>query len=410
MSYGYAIELENVKKQFKVYYDKGKTIKEKVLFWKRNQAEIHQVLNGISFKVKKGEAVGLIGRNGCGKSTTLKLINKIMYPSSGNIRVNGRISSLIELGAGFHPDMTGRENIYTNASIFGMNKKEIEEKIDEIIEFSELGEYIDNPVRTYSSGMYMRLGFAIAINVKADILLIDEILAVGDVNFQKKCFEKLQEIKAEGVTIIIVSHSMAQIEAICDKVVWLEKGDIKECGEASIVSGLYNKAMEDERLKKEEDMSAELAEGGFSENAKRFGDAKIKYTKISFTESESKEEINMVKTNTPVDICLTYNNVSQVSEATDFRVCIVRNDGVLCYGLSSLNENVDKEFIANGRINIHLPKLELLPGKYRMDASINLLDGTILDCVNFAREFIVKPYDGYCGEMGVLSMKHEWRK
>ena len=410
MSDGYVIELKNVKKQFKVYYDKGKTIKEKVLFWKRNQAEIHQVLNGISFKVKKGEAVGLIGRNGCGKSTTLKLINKIMYPSSGNIKVNGRISSLIELGAGFHPDMTGRENIYTNASIFGMNKREIEEKIDEIIEFSELGEYIDNPVRTYSSGMYMRLGFAIAINVKADILLIDEILAVGDVNFQKKCFEKLQEIKAEGVTIIIVSHSMAQIEAICDKVVWLEKGDIKECGEASMVSGLYNKAMEDERLKKEEDMSAELAEDGFSENAKRFGNAKIRYTEISFTESESKKEINMVKTNTPVDIYLTYNNASQVSEATDFRVCIVRNDGVLCYGLSSLNENVGKEFIANGKVNIHLPELGLLPGKYRMDVSINLLDGTILDCVNFAREFIVKSYDGYCGEMGVLSMKHEWRK
>ena len=160
----------------------------------------------MSFDIKKGEAVGLIGKNGCGKSTTLKLLNRIMYPTSGTIRVNGRVSSLIELGAGFHPDMSGRENIYTNASIFGLTKKQIDEKLDDIIEFSELGEAVDNPVRTYSSGMYMRLAFSVAINVEADVLLIDEILAVGDVSFQKKCFEKLREIKYSGTTIVIVSH------------------------------------------------------------------------------------------------------------------------------------------------------------------------------------------------------------
>lgn len=410
MNNEYAIEVNNVKKQFKVYYDKGKTMKDKVLFWKRNDAEIHQVLNGINFKVKRGEAVGLIGRNGCGKSTTLKLINKIMYPTSGEIKVNGRISSLIELGAGFHPDMTGRENIYTNAAIFGMNKKEIDQKLDEIIEFSELGEYIDNPVRTYSSGMYMRLGFSIAINVKADILLIDEILAVGDVNFQKKCFEKLQEIKAQGVTIIIVSHSMAQIEAICDSVVWLEKGDVKEIGSASIVGALYNKSMEEERLEKEQDDSAELQKSGFSEKANRFGEGKIKYTGLSFKESGKDEEIKLVKTNASVDLVLSYENYAKESGVTDFRICIVRVDGMLCYGLSTLHDNVDQELINNGKIEVHIPRLGLLPGKYRIDASINLFDGTILDCINFAREFNIKGYDGDCGELGVCSMEHEWRK
>ena len=200
-----AIEVRNVSKHFKVYYDKGSQLKERVLFRKRNAYENRVVLDNISFSIKKGEAVGLVGKNGCGKSTTLKLLTKIIYPNSGTIEMCGRVSSLIELGAGFHPDMSGRENIYTNAAIFGLTKKEIDERLDDIIAFSELEQFIDNPVRTYSSGMYMRLAFSVAINVNADILLIDEILAVGDANFQAKCFNKLREIKAEGTTIVIVS-------------------------------------------------------------------------------------------------------------------------------------------------------------------------------------------------------------
>ena len=174
------IDVSNITKNFKVYFDKGAQLKEKLLFRKRNRYELREVLKGISFQVPKGEAVGLIGHNGCGKSTTLKLLTKIIYPDSGSITMKGRVSSLIELGAGFHPDMSGRENIYTNASIFGLTKKEIDARFDDIVRFSELEEFIDNPVRTYSSGMYMRLAFSVAINVDADILLIDEILAVGD--------------------------------------------------------------------------------------------------------------------------------------------------------------------------------------------------------------------------------------
>ena len=221
MKPGNAIEVKNVKKKFKVYFDIGSQLKERILFRNRNRYEERWVLDDVSFEVKKGEAIGLIGHNGCGKSTTLKLLTRIMYPDSGSIELKGRVSSLIELGAGFHPDMSGRENIYTNASIFGLTKKEIDERLDDIIEFSEMEPFLDNPVRTYSSGMYMRLAFSVAINVNADILLIDEILAVGDVNFQAKCFNKLREIKAQGTTIVIVSHSMGQIEQICDRSIWI---------------------------------------------------------------------------------------------------------------------------------------------------------------------------------------------
>ena len=182
---GWAIEVENVRKHFKVYMDKGDTLKERVIFTGRNKYENREILKGISFQVPRGQAVGFIGKNGCGKSTTLKLLTRILRPNGGEVRVNGRVSSLIELGAGFHPDMSGRENIYINATIFGLTREEIASRVDDIIAFSELEDYIDNPVRTYSSCMYMRLAFAVAINVNADVLLIDEILAVGDVSFQK---------------------------------------------------------------------------------------------------------------------------------------------------------------------------------------------------------------------------------
>ena len=222
-----AISVKNVGKSFRVYFDKGATLKDKMLFWKRNKYESRKVLEDLSFDIKKGESVGLIGRNGCGKSTTLKLMTRIMYPDSGSIEVKGRVSALIELGAGFHLDMSGRENIYINASIFGLSKKEIDRRLAKIIEFSELEDYIDNPVRTYSSGMYMRLAFSVAINVDADVLFIDEILAVGDTAFQNKCFDKLKEIKAKGTTIVIVSHSLEQIEQFCDRSIWLKDGKIE---------------------------------------------------------------------------------------------------------------------------------------------------------------------------------------
>lgn len=219
-----AIEIKHVTKSFKIYYDKASTLKEHLLFWKRNESELYTALKDINLDIKKGETVGLIGVNGSGKSTLLKLMTKIIYPTKGEIITHGKLTSLLELGAGFHQDFTGRENIYFNAAIFGLTRQEINKRLDEIIEFSELGEFIDNPVRTYSSGMYMRLAFSIAINVDAEILLIDEILAVGDQHFQEKCFNKLQELKESDKTIVIVSHSLDQIENLCTRAIWINNG------------------------------------------------------------------------------------------------------------------------------------------------------------------------------------------
>ncbi len=239
-----AISVNQIEKSFRVYYDRGYTLKEKLLFKNRSKYEKRQVIHNISFDVKKGEAVALIGGNGCGKSTTLKLLSKILYPDKGTITINGRVSCLIELGAGFHPDMSGRENIYINAAIFGLKRKEVDERLQDIIDFSELWDYIDNPVRTYSSGMYMRLAFAIAVNVNADVLLVDEILAVGDLAFQKKCFNRISQMKADGVTIVLVSHSMDQIEAICDRSIWIKDGSVEMDGAPSEVHPKYIEFMQ----------------------------------------------------------------------------------------------------------------------------------------------------------------------
>ena len=204
-----AIEVKDVSKSFTVYYDRANSFKERILFLGRNKKkEKREILKDINLTIKKGEVVGLIGINGSGKSTLLKLMTKIIYPDKGTIKTHGKLTSLLELGAGFHPDFSGRENIYFNASIFGLTKAEIDQRVEKVIEFSELGEFIDNPVRTYSSGMYMRLAFSVAINVDADILLIDEILSVGDEHFQTKCFDKLHELKAQGKTIVFVTHSL----------------------------------------------------------------------------------------------------------------------------------------------------------------------------------------------------------
>ena len=236
-----AIIVDNVSKRFKVYYDKPNTLKERLVFWNKTKVNYHQVLKNINIDIKKGETVALIGVNGSGKSTLLKLMTKIIYPTEGKVITNGKLTSLLELGAGFHPDFTGRENIYFNASIFGLSAAEIDARVQDIIDFSELGEYIDTPVRTYSSGMYMRLAFSVAINVDAEILLIDEILAVGDQHFQDKCFAKLEELKKSDKTIVIVSHSLGAVKKLCTRGIWIYNGEVRKDGDIKDVIDEYLK-------------------------------------------------------------------------------------------------------------------------------------------------------------------------
>ena len=234
-----SIEIRNMSKSFKIMYDKPLTLKDRLISWKRNKYEMRTVLHDITLNIKKGETVALIGVNGSGKSTLLKIMTKILYPNKGTVKTYGKLSSLLELGAGFHPDFTGRENIYFNAAIFGLSRQEIDKRMDEIIEFSELGAFIDNPVRVYSSGMYMRLAFSIAINMDAEILLIDEILAVGDQHFQEKCFKKLEELKNSNKTIVIVTHNLQQVNELCSRAIWVQNGVIKLDGNPKEVVKAY---------------------------------------------------------------------------------------------------------------------------------------------------------------------------
>ena len=254
MNPGNAIEVRNMYKSFKISTDRAGTLKDLLVIRGRKKAKRLEVLNDVSLDIKKGETVALIGTNGSGKSTLLKLMTRIIYPNSGTIETDGKVTSLLELGAGFHQDFTGRENIYFNAAVFGLTEKEINDRLDDIIAFSELEEFIDEPVRTYSSGMYMRLAFSVAINVEADILLIAEILAVGDKHFQEKCYAKLYELKDQGKTIVFVSHDLEVVSELCTRAVWIYKSHIRMDGKPDEVIAAYRKQIaEDHKVQKAEE-------------------------------------------------------------------------------------------------------------------------------------------------------------
>lgn len=392
-----AIEVHDIKKSFRVYLDKGRTLKELVLFSKRRKYEERQVLQGISFEVKKGEALGLIGHNGCGKSTTLKLLTRIMYPDSGTIEMRGRVSSLIELGAGFHPDMSGRQNIYTNASIFGLTRKEIDARVDNIIEFSELEAFIDNPVRTYSSGMYMRLAFAVAINVDADILLVDEILAVGDANFQAKCFNKLREIKANGTTIVIVSHSLGQIEEICERSIWIHEGKIQKEGNPREVHPAYLEYMGQKRPET-------AAAGKEKGEGERPGDGRVRIKAVEVISGKGGES-NVFRTGESVTLSISYKVMEKVEEAS-IGLEVYNGDGVKCYSTDTRTEKMDYiKLERDGEIHLVFENLELLNGKYTMDFSIKSKDSFPID--SYTKAFSFEMYSDV-KDTGISRLAHKW--
>ncbi len=435
-----AIEVKGITKRFRVYHDKGSQLKERILFRKRSRFEEREVLRGISFTVRRGEAIGLIGHNGCGKSTTLKLLTRIMYPDEGQITMHGRVSSLIELGAGFHPDMSGRENIYTNASIFGLTKKEIDARLDDIIRFSELEGFIDDPVRTYSSGMYMRLAFSVAINVDADILLIDEILAVGDANFQAKCFNKLREIKARGTTIVIVSHSLGQIEQICDRSIWIHDGLIRAEGPPKQIDLEYldfmGRQMQENAARQlaeapppppreeppaeaapaeapAEDAPAEdtPAEAPAPESApvpeapkKRWGSGKARFTSITLHAEDGRAQ-RVFRTGERITVRLAYKVTAPVEDAV-FGIGIFTRDGVQCYGT---NTRIDKlpEFrlTESGVTELTLEDVPLLPGEYLLDFAIESGEGLPVD---YFREACTMEMISSTGDVGIARIGHSW--
>ena len=386
-----AINIQNVKKSFKVYNDKGNTLKERLIFFKsRNAHTRHEVLKGVSLEINKGDVVGLVGQNGCGKSTLLKLMTRIIYPDSGSITVKGKVSSLLELGAGFHPDMSGRENIYINASIFGLTRKEIDSKIDQIIEFSELIEFIDSPVRTYSSGMYMRLAFSVAINVEAEILLIDEILAVGDANFQAKCFNKMQELKANGTTIVIVSHDLGSIERLCNKAVWIESGLIKDIDIPHNIAAKYlDKIMNKNKINfnnnKNENIEEDLEN---KTNNNRTGNKDVEIIQVELIDNSTKKLKEIFETGSSLTIRVKYKKNNLELENSVFGFGILRNDGLNCYGTNSFIDDFEKiKLNEMGTVEIFIDHLDLLEGEYNLDIAFHDEYGMPYDYIRKVKKF-----------------------
>ena len=412
------ISVRNVKKMFRVYRDRGNTLKERFLFARRRRYQEHWVLNGISFEIKRGEAIGLIGQNGCGKSTTLKMLTKILYPDEGTIEMKGRVSSLIELGAGFHPDLSGRENIYTNASIFGLSRKEIDRRLEDIIAFSELEQFIDDPVRTYSSGMYMRLAFAVAINVDADILLIDEILAVGDAAFQAKCFRKLQEIKARGTTIAIVSHSMSQLEMICDRSIWIADGLVKQEGKPRDVHPRYMEWMSRKNQKQEEkkpeeekpeekEEETETEESGETDsqgNLKRWGSGEARMTAVKVFGADGKEQADFSPWD-PFTIHINYIAQKQLDDAV-IGLAIYRSDGALIYGTNTLiDTSMPVTLHPEGTIDLRVDGLPAANGDYTIDLALHKPDGFNYD---FWRDICTIHIADKVQTPGEIALSHQW--
>ena len=421
MSSNTAITVCDVSKKFKIFEDKPATLKERVLY--RSKGVFHEkwVLQDVSMEIPKGKMIGLVGRNGSGKSTLLKILTKILKPDTGSIQINGRVSSLLELGAGFHMDFTGRENIYMNASIFGLSRKEIDFKIDEIIQFAELGPFIENPVRTYSSGMYMRLAFSIAVHVDPDILLIDEILAVGDNAFQKKCINRIESFKRQGKTIVFVSHDNGIMERLCDELYWIHDSRIKKHGEPRGIIRDYmdylneseeqRLSIEHKEIKGTDDEDIQSLNGSNhpdnsiqTEDKKRWGDKSVEITGIKMLD-ESGNEKHLFEKGKPMTIEIKYKMNIEFVDRPVFGLGIFRPDGYCCYGTNSLIDKVSVDMHSRGSAEIFIESLNLVSGDYYLDIACHHEDGTPYDYIKQIANFSVRSYEE---EIGVAYLPHKW--
>lgn len=407
----YAIESLGVWKKFRLYHDRAPTLKEKLIFSRRTKKyDDLWVLKGVDLSIEKGKTIGLIGQNGSGKSTLLKLLTRIIYPDKGTIKLKGKVSSLLELGAGFHPDFSGLENIYMNAAIFGLTRKEIDEKMDEIISFSELEDFVNSPVRTYSSGMYMRLAFSIAINVNPDVLLIDEILAVGDENFQKKCFNKMKSFKALGTTIVIVSHDLGSLEMLCDEIVWLHEGTIVRRGIPSDIVNEYRTVMSEQENQRIEGENRERAEQelialqGTSE--KRWGDGSIEIQGVELLSSTGEPKYTFEAGESCV-ISMRCRKHRPV-ETLVFGFGIFRGDNLHCYGTNTFIDKFPLKIDALSddiSVKITIDKLNLIEGEYHLSVASHDDRGTPYDYIVNKVSFTIY---SKLKDVGVCRLEHTW--
>jgi lipopolysaccharide transport system ATP-binding protein len=359
------IEFEHVSKKFRLRRDRPRSFQElflNVLHLRgRSKAEYIWSLRDVCFDVERGEMVGLIGANGAGKSTALKLVSRIISPTSGQVKVNGRVTGLLELGAGFHPDLTGRENVYLNGAIMGMSRKQVEQRLDAIVAFSELEEFIDAPVKHYSSGMYMRLGFATAVHSDIDVLLVDEVLAVGDQAFQTKCQQKINELRRKGTTILFVSHNAATVRQMCDQAVWLDKGQVRSIGDAdSVIADYMHQLWRDRNAQRaQETMSSEA----------RWGSGEAVIEDVVFLGSDG-EERRAFLTGEPFIARICYQAHQRVERPT-FGIAIYRDDGAHVNGSNSVLDGCHIPVLeGQGQVDYAIEVLPLLPGRYEFTVAI----------------------------------------
>jgi ABC-type polysaccharide/polyol phosphate transport system ATPase subunit len=411
-----AIEIENVSKLYKKFAHKRQfqTLKSALLggnfFEAINPREAFTALKSVNCTVPKGRMFGIIGSNGSGKSTLLKLIAGISKPTFGKITTHGKISALIELGAGFHPEISGRENIFINGIMLGLSRKSISEKFDEIVRFAELEEFIDQPVKTYSSGMFMRLGFAVAVNVDPDILLVDEVLAVGDEAFSHKCLDKINDFRRRNKTIVLVTHSMSMVKELCDSAMWLKKGEVMKIGDPRMVCGAY---LMDVESKEEKDLQAEyqkiaeeISSGNQSTGVQqsRWGGGEIQITKVQLLDEHDQEK-HVFTTGDRMQIKM-YVRVRETVDDFVFGIGIFNTEGICCYGTNtSIEEFQSVECKGAGEVTFSIDHLNLVEGTYFLDVAAHRKDEYPYDYHRHLYTFKVR---SQVKDVGIFRPEHRW--
>ncbi|HEY0143287.1 MAG TPA: ABC transporter ATP-binding protein [Thermoanaerobaculia bacterium] len=411
----FAIQLEEVSKSYSLYGSRSQFATLKSALLKRDLKPIPEksvpALRNVSFEIHRGEAFGIIGRNGSGKSTLLKIVTGILKPTEGKIAVNGRVAALIELGAGFHPEITGRENIFINGIMLGLTRREIEQRFDKIVEFSGVGEFLDQPVKTYSSGMYVRLGFAVAVHVDPDILLIDEVLAVGDEEFSARCIAKIQEMKYKGVTLLFVTHQLDQVRNLCDRALWLDRGFVEAIGDPMRVVDAYLQEVA-APTHAPSSSAAEAAPVVEQEPPKpkdpleeeRWGSGEAVIRGVSLTDDKGRELVAL-GAGTPVTIELDVDVRTPLDDFV-FGIGIYHADGACVYGTNTELEGfVAERLHAATRVRFVMPSLDLVAGTYRIDAAIHTRNGRAFDYRRGVLRFVV---GSRVHDVGVYRPRHEW--
>ncbi|GAC1657627.1 MAG: ABC transporter ATP-binding protein [Candidatus Dormibacteraceae bacterium] len=392
-----SVELVDVDKRYRVYRERYRTLKEILIHRRLGEWQDRWALRDANLEVPAGGTFGLIGPNGSGKSTTLKLMARILVPDRGIVRVNGRVSALIELGAGFQLEYTGRENIYLNASLLGLKKRDIDRRFDSIVEFSELADHIDEPLRTYSSGMYMRLGFSVAIHVDPEIMLVDEILAVGDEAFQRKCFDWLEGFQRSGGTIVMISHNLGAIRELCQRVAWLEDGAIRKMGDAEEVVNDYLDEVREARGRQ-----AELRE----ETGRR--DANVPPIEVGAVRllDNGGQPVEVIQSGDALIVEIGYK-INQAVATPMFGLMLWRNDGTYVFGTNS--QKVDLGPLdADGSIRFTYHSLPLLPGTYRLTVVVFTSRGEAAAPADFHEQRYSFRVRSSTLEQGIIKLDHSW--